>query len=337
MKQVIEKLSKEDSNKWPSFFSPINTELLLVQNNLINKLSKQSKLLSEIIRYIFESGGKRVRPALSLLFAKATGDLNEKHIILAELTELIHTASLVHDDIIDEASLRRGKETINNLWNDKISVITGDFLFAEASIRLGQLENTEIVKIYAQVLSDLCAGEIDQYAMRFNTEISWDYYIQKSYSKTASLFSAACKSAAILNNQSPEIITKSENYGKYLGIAFQIIDDTLDFTKSTKEAGKKVGSDLKQGIVTAPVIFALESKDERAKQIKSLIESRFNNKSEEDFEKAIRLIFELGGCDRAKELANDYLNKAKESLDFVTDKELKENLFEIANYIASKA
>ncbi len=334
MKQVIEKLSKEDSSKWPILFNPINKELLLVQKNLMN-LAGEGGLLSEVIKYIFESGGKRIRPALGLLFAKATNNLNKKHIILAELTELIHTASLIHDDIIDEANLRRGKETINHIWNDKISVITGDFLFAEASVRLGLLENTEIVKIYANVLSCLCSGEIDQYAMRFNTSISWDYYLQKSYSKTASLFSAACKSAVLLNNEPEEIMLKAENYGRYLGIAFQIIDDTLDFTKSTKETGKEVGSDLKQGIITAPTLYALESSDERSKQLKSLINGRLSNK--EDFDVAIRLIFELGGPEKSKILAEKYLIQAKENLDFIQNLEIKEKLINITDFIFSKA
>lgn len=335
MKQVIEKISKENSNKWPELFEPVSNDLALVQNNLINKLSASSKLLSEVVRYIFEAGGKRIRPALSLLTAKSTGGVTEKHIILAELTELIHTASLVHDDIIDESKLRRGRETINSLWNDKVSVITGDFLFAEASIRLGELENTNIVKIYAKVLSDLCDGEIDQFASRFNTNITWDYYIQKSNTKTASLFAACCKSAAILNKQSEEIIEHANLFGKYLGIAFQVIDDTLDFTSNANEIGKEVGSDLSQGTITAPTIYALNSDDERSKQLKLLIESRFTNK--DDFSKAIRLVFELGGCEKAKQLANDYLNKAKENLVFVKDSSIKDSLNKIADLLVSKA
>ena len=163
MKQVLEKLNKEKSTQWPDFFSIISNELSELEENLTVKLSAKSKLLKEIISYIFLSGGKRFRPAICLLMAKATGGVKDKHIILSEITELIHTASLIHDDIIDSAKLRRGNETINSLWNDKISVIAGDFLFGQASVKLGELENTEIVKIYAHVLSDLCDGEIEQY------------------------------------------------------------------------------------------------------------------------------------------------------------------------------
>lgn len=336
MKQTIEKLAKENSLQWPDFFQTINDELNTVENNLKNDLASKGKLLKEIISYIFESGGKRIRPALCLLTGKATGTITEKHIILAEITELIHTASLIHDDIIDSAKLRRGKETINSLWNDKISVITGDFLFAEASVRLGILENTDIVKIYAKVLSDLCSGEIDQFSSLYNTDISWEYYIEKSTAKTASLFAACCKSSTILNNKSQEVISQADNFGKCFGIAFQIIDDILDFTGSSKELGKEICADLKQGIITAPVIFALKSTDERARQIKILIQNRFND-DVKDFDKTIRLICELGSCEKAKNLAFKYVNKAKENLSFIPEAEIKQLFSNALDYILSRA
>lgn len=335
MKQTLEKPENKKDIQLPSFFNVISKELSLVEENLIFKLPTKSKLLGEVIKYILSAGGKQFRPALCLLVAKATGGITEKHITLAELTELIHTASLIHDDIIDSSKLRRGKETINSLWNDKISVISGDFLFAQASIRLGILENTEIVKIYAKVLSDLCDGEIEQYSIRFNTNILWDRYIEKSTTKTASLFAAACKSAAILNKQDESTIEKANNFGNNLGIAFQIVDDILDFTSSSKEIGKEIACDLKQGVITAPTLFALHSKDERAKQLKELIENQFTF-SKDDFDKAIRLIFELGGPERAKELANSFILKAIENLEFVQNEELKNHLKTSTDYIVDR-
>ncbi len=335
MKQALEKLNKEKSIQWPDCFNTINAELLKLEENLVIKLPAKSKLLKEIVSYIFLSGGKRLRPAISLLIAKATSGIKDKHITLSEITELIHTASLIHDDIIDSAKLRRGNETINSLWNDRISVIAGDFLFGQASVKLGELENTEIVKIYANVLSDLCDGEIEQYSLLFNPNITLEKYIQKSTSKTASLFAACCKSSALLNNQSPEIVKKCNHYGLSLGIAFQIVDDILDFTSNSKESGKEVFSDLKNGLITAPTLFALNSTDERAKQIKILIENRFYN-SEKDFDTAIKLVFELGGCEMAKQLAIKYLESAKESLDFIKDTEIKNYLLTIASSVTQK-
>ena len=335
MKTTLEKLTKENIQNWPEFFNIINKELMLLDENLTEKLPTKSKMLQEIVRYIINAGGKRFRPALCLLVAKSTGNITEKHITLGELTELIHTASLIHDDIIDSARLRRGKETINSLWNDKISVITGDFLFAQASIRLGILENSEIVKIYAQVLSDLCDGEIEQYSYKFNSNIPWEYYIHKSTTKTASLFAAACKSAAILNNIDENLIKKAELYGNHLGIAFQIVDDILDFTSNKDKLGKEIGTDLKQGIITAPTLFALNSPDKRADQLKNLIENQFNG-DENESQKAIRLVFELGGPEKAKQLANEYIRKAKENLDFVTDIDLIPELEQASDYILNR-
>jgi len=335
MKQTIEKLNKEKSTQWPDFFNTINVELAILEENLVVKLPAKSKLLKEIVSYIFLSGGKRFRPAISLLMAKATGGVKDKHVTLSEITELIHTASLIHDDIIDSAKLRRGNETINSLWNDKISVIAGYFLFGQASVKLGELENTEIVKIYAHVLSDLCNGEIEQYSLLFNPNITLEKYIEKSTSKTASLFAACCKSSAILNNQDPKIIKHCNDYGMSLGIAFQIVDDILDFTSSANEIGKDACSDLKNGIITAPTLFALNSTDERAKQIRILIENRFNN-DEKDFDKAIRLVFELGGCEKAKQLAINHIDNAKENISFVKNPELKSHLLSIAEMVIKK-
>lgn len=335
MKLAIEKLNQERLTQWPDFFSIISSELETLEDNLVVNLPAKSKLLKEIVSYILLSGGKRFRPAICLLMAKATGGVKDKHIILAEITELIHTASLIHDDIIDSAKLRRGNQTINSLWNDKISVITGDFLFGQASVKLGELENTEIVKIYANVLSDLCDGEIEQYSLLFNPHIALEDYIRKSTSKTASLFAACCKSAAILNSQDLKTISHCNNYGMSLGIAFQIVDDILDFTSNSNETGKDVCSDLKNGLITAPTLFALNSTDGRAKQIRMLIENRFNN-DEKDFDKAIGLVFELGGCEKAKSLALSYIENAKENISFVKDPELKEHLLMIAEMVIKK-
>lgn len=335
MKQAIAKLEKERPSDCPEFLKIISNELLIIENDLITKLGEKNSLLQGIINYIFKAGGKRLRPALCLLTAKATGGITEKHFILGELTELIHTASLIHDDIIDSSKLRRSRETINSLWNDKISVIAGDFLFAQASIRLGELENTEIVKIYAQVLSDLCNGEIEQFSSKFNPTITWDYYIEKSTTKTASLFAAACKSAAIINDMNEHTIEKANQFGINLGIAFQIVDDTLDFTSNTKDLGKEVGTDLKQGIITAPALFALNSNDERSKQIKTLIENRYYE-SNHDFDKTIRLIHELGGCEKSKQLAKDYISKANDNLSFVNDSNLKNCLLKVADFVIER-
>lgn len=335
MKQVIEKKKSGLQYVGPEFVEPVLTELQLVEEKLLSNAPANNNILADAVKYILKAGGKRIRPTLSLLIAKGTGSISSKHIILAELTELIHTASLIHDDILDGASIRRGQETLHMLWNDKVSVITGDYLFAQASVRLGELENTDIVKIYAKVLSDLCSGEIDQYEHKFKINISWEYYIHKSTSKTASLFAAACKGAAIINGLNKNEIELASNFGKSIGIGFQIKDDLLDFISKSKDTGKNTFSDLKNGIITAPTLFALSSTDKRALQLKTLIESRFNN-NPENFDEAIRLIFELGGIERSFELAKKYIDDAKNNLAFIENPTIKAYLETAAEYIIKK-
>ncbi|MBI1858540.1 MAG: polyprenyl synthetase family protein [Candidatus Melainabacteria bacterium] len=335
MKQAIIKKTFEARATRPEFLTYIQDELKLVEQKLYSNIPQKDNLLSEIISYILKAGGKRIRPSLSLLIAKGTGQVIKKHIILAELTELIHTASLIHDDIIDSSLLRRGRETINSLWNNKVSVIAGDYLFAQASVRLGEIENNEIVKIYAKVLSDLCCGEIEQFVNKFKTNISWNYYIDKSMSKTGSLFAAACKGAAILNELSVSEIELANNYGRCVGIAFQIKDDLLDFTSSAEELGKESCSDLKNGLITAPTLFALTSEDSRKEQLKQLIESEFKT-DHENYDKAIRLVHELGGCEKAEELADKYIREAKNSLSFIKDNVIKEHLSTAADFIVKR-
>lgn len=336
MKNLIEKnITSTKEKKWPQYFGSISNSLNTLENNLCNNLAKKGGLLSSILSHIFQAGGKRLRPALGFLIAKGTGEITEKQIILGELTELIHTASLIHDDIIDSANYRRGKETINNLWNDKISVISGDFLFAQASVRLGLLENTEIVKIYANVLSDLCEGEIDQFARKYDTNIDWDYYISKSKAKTASLFAAVCKSAAMLNELDNETIKKANDFGNNLGISFQIVDDILDFTSNQKDLGKDVCGDLKQGLITAPTLYALEESSDKSERLRKLINGRFTN-SENDFNEAIKIVHELKGVKKAELLARDYMEKAKENLSIIDNEIIKNDLELLTHAVFNK-
>ena len=190
-----------------------------------------------------------------------------RYITLAVLTELIHSASLVHDDVIDGAQIRRGHQTVHGKWNERVAVLLGDLLFAQASICLSQLQNPQIVGIYGRVLGDLCAGEIRQLRQQYVLNVDWEIYIHKSYCKTASLFSAGCRSAAILNKSSDEIVRQLTGYGKNLGICFQIVDDLLDLTGTADNLGKKTGGDLAHGIVTAPALIVLERGDKPAEQL----------------------------------------------------------------------
>ncbi len=327
------KEAEQDSKKF-NLFSSIEADLQSLETYLVNQLPGECGPLSSAVKFVMESGGKRLRPALAIVsgyLSSKEGKINEKHFVLAQLTELIHSASLVHDDLIDEAAVRRGKETCHLKWGSKLSVIIGDFLFAQASVKLGKLGNTEVVKIYAKVLADLCTGEVAQAWQRFDlSTVNWDNYIQKSISKTASLFAAATRSAGILNNLSEEEVESLTNYGQNLGIAFQIIDDLIDFTSTEADLGKPYMGDLKGGIFTAPVLYALENL-KFASPLKELIQKRFAEENDLKIAKAI--IEECGALEQTHKLAENYILKAEEELKKFPDSIYKSDLLTLNKFV----
>lgn len=315
---------------------PIKDELQLVEKSLVTNLVDDSPFIEELLAQVFKAGGKRIRPALCLLTANATaktpGKISRLQIILAVLTELIHTASLVHDDVIDSASLRRGQETVNRRWSEKLAVLIGDLLFAQASVCLARLMNPEVVGIYGQVLGDLCAGEIRQMRQQFNTAIDFDAYIQKSIWKTASLFAAGTHAAPILNRCSTTEIAAMKDYGLNLGICFQIVDDLLDYTSSAEKLGKPAGSDLSQGVVTAPALFVIAREDEAARRLKDIIDTR-QVCTPDGIAEAIELIKQNGGLSATAQLARDYAYKARQSLSVLPASSYRDSMDGIVDWL----
>lgn len=357
-------------------FQPIQEELAVLEDRLLNKISPDSGILTSIIQEVFKAGGKRLRPAISLLIYKAIRECEEfsydkypeiedeleKVYLIAELSELIHTASLVHDDIIDNSLIRRGMPTTNSKWDNAITVISGDFMFGRAAVNLGKLNCNEIVCLYAKVLENLCDGEIKQVEKKYSTEINWDYYNTKNHKKTACLFEAAAKAPAALLNMPERDKEALAKYGKDLGLAFQVVDDILDYTADEKSLGKPAGSDLKDGQVTAPVYFALEqlqANDSNAhKQLCDLIAelSEFNvdnfsleSDSEAKTNKDIKLKLQTSlsaaleiiktntqSIQASKDLASEYISSAKSSLGILADSPAKQSLKDLANFVIDR-
>lgn len=300
-----------------ALLEPVKEGLGQVERFLNSNLVDDSQFVEELLSQVFKSGGKRLRPALVLLCANATlknePQTTNLHITLAALTEFIHSASLVHDDVIDDASFRRGQETVNRKWNAKLAVLTGDLLFAQASICLARLMNPTIVGIYGQVLGDLCAGEIRQMRQQFVLTVDWENYVQKSIWKTASLFAAGTQSAAILNLAPESTIEAMKAYGLNLGICFQIVDDLLDVTGSSSTLGKPAGGDLAQGVVTAPAMFVLERDDEPARRLRHLIQTKAVS-TPEGQEESLTIIRSNGGVEETIKLAKRYAEQARQTL-----------------------
>lgn len=328
--------SKKSPKSGSQIYPSISSSLQKLEKSLVEELPQKSGVLREILSHILSKSGKRIRPALTFLCGGLLQlDSNALDLqLIAQITELIHTASLVHDDLIDDASNRRGQETTHLKWNSKVAVIAGDFLFAQASVKLGELQNTEVVKIYANVLSELCIGEINQAQNRFNFQnLNWDEYLKKSYSKTASLFEASCKSPAIVSSQSPETIIKLGEYGKNLGLAFQIIDDLLDFTSSSEELGKPSMGDLSNGTFTAPVLFGLEDPHSKA-SLEKLLQDRFQK--HDDLLQVKKLLDSCGAFEKTLNLAKSFVQKANEQLKDFPDSNFKDDLLKLGGFISER-
>ena len=316
-----------------SLLAPVEQDLNIMTDNLKQLIGARHPILGAAAEHLFDAGGKRIRPAIVLLASRATMpdcELTPRHRRLAEITEMIHTASLVHDDVVDEADLRRNVETVNNLFGDKIAVLAGDFLFAQSSWYLANLDNLQVVKLLSEVIRDFAEGEIMQSINRFDIDASIDSYLDKTYYKTASLMANSAKAAAVLSDASTEVAENLYNYGRNLGLAFQIVDDILDFTGSTEVLGKPAGLDLASGKLTSPVFYALKQQP----YLEILIEREFSEP--EDIERAFDLIKNSDGIEQARQLAKDLAVKAAQSLGCLPASASKNALGELTNYAVSR-
>jgi len=316
-----------------SLFSPVEADLQLLTENLKHLIGTRHPVLFAAAEHLFQAGGKGLRPAIVLLFARATmlgREITPRHRRLAEITEMIHTASLVHDDVVDEADVRRGVPTVNSSFGNRIAVLAGDFLFAQSSWYLANLDNLEVVKLLSQVIMDLAEGEIQQGLSCFDTHLTIDSYLLKSYYKTASLIANSSKAAGVLSNVGSEVAENFYQYGRCLGLAFQIIDDILDFTGSLDVLGKPAGSDLKSGNLTAPVLYALQGKP----YLRQLIEGGFDTPG--DLDQAVALVQDSEGIERSRQLAQHHIQTAVRYLDDLAPSASRQALIELAEYTLNR-
>jgi len=317
-----------------SLFAPVDADLCQMTENLKRLVGARHPILYAAAEHLFGAGGKRLRPAIVLLVSKATAPnqvIQASHRRLAEITEMIHTASLVHDDVVDEAELRRGVPTVHTNFGNRIAVLAGDFLFAQSSWYLANLDNLEVVKLLSQVIMDLAEGEIQQGLNRFDGSFSIEAYLEKSYYKTASLIANSCKAAGVLSQVSDDVAMDLYNYGRHLGLAFQIVDDLLDFTSSADTLGKPSGSDLRSGNLTAPVLYALEEKP----FLEVLVDREFTQA--DDLEQALDLVANSQGMERSRDLAAHHAQLAVQHLAKLPPSTSREALFSLKDYVLSRA
>jgi len=313
-----------------SLFAPVEADLDLLTDNLKNLVGARHKILYAAAEHLFGAGGKRIRPAIVLLLARAAQpnqEISVRHRRLAEITEMIHTASLVHDDVVDESSTRRGVSTVHSQFGNRVAILAGDFLFAQSSWYLANLDNLEVVKLLSRVIMDLAEGEIRQGLRYFDATLSIEAYLDKSYYKTATLIANSAKAVGVLSDVSEDLAEDFYQFGRSLGLAYQVVDDILDFTGSSDVLGKPAGSDLRSGNLTAPVLYAMEE----VPYLKTLIEREFSE--HEDFEQAIELVHSSQGIVKARALATHHAQYAAQRLSALPESPSRQALEDLSDYV----
>ncbi len=312
---------------------PVEFDLETLVSDLRNLIGAKHPILQAAAEHLFSAGGKRIRPGIVLLISRALseqGQLSARHRRLAEITELIHTASLVHDDVVDEASTRRGVATVHSRFNSRVAVLAGDFLFAQASWHLANLDDLNVVKLLSRVIMDLADGEVKQGLYKYDSDQTLETYLEKSYCKTASLIANSSEAAGVLSGQSNNNLKSLNFFGKQLGLAFQVVDDILDFTGSDLQLGKPAASDLASGYLTAPALFALEDSPHLA----GLIEREFSNNG--DLDNAMDIVRNSNAIPRTRKLAETFAREAAEAIKWLPESPSKKALLGLPDFVLGR-
>jgi len=318
-----------------SVLALIGEDLKNVELQFKKDLQSDVPLIRKVGEYVLSSGGKRIRPALLLLSANLCGYRGDRHVPLASVIEFIHTATLLHDDVVDNANLRRGLASANTLWGNEASVLVGDFLFSKSFSLMVRDGDLAVLKVLSNATTIIAEGEVLQLVCMSDLDITEERYIEVVKCKTAILLSAACQAGAILGGTSPELEVALRDFGMELGIAFQLIDDTLDYIASEEQFGKSIGHDLEEGKITLPLIHTLrQCTPEEKARIADIIDKDLLDK--DDFDSVFGLVGKYGGIDYALATAKDYIYRSKMRLHIFEDSPGKTALLNLADYIVTR-
>jgi octaprenyl-diphosphate synthase len=322
------------------FHKAVESDFSAVNDLIIANLHSNVGLVENIGHYIVGSGGKRLRPVVVLLSALANGYKGKQHLTMAAVIEFIHTATLLHDDVVDVSALRRGRETANNQWGNAPSVLVGDFIYSRAFQMLVEVGDMPIMGVIADATNVISEGEVQQMGNAGNSAVDEATYYEVIYRKTAKLFEAAGRIGAMLaakeNHNADRDFHGSDAmaaYGKHLGLAFQIADDVLDYQGDSEETGKNVGDDLAEGKMTLPLIHARDHLGEEQKQ---LICAAIESKSAEHFEKILEAVRQSSSLDYSVIQAQEQAELAKQSLARLPESKLKTVLFDLADFAVAR-
>ncbi|MDD4859663.1 MAG: polyprenyl synthetase family protein [Dehalococcoidales bacterium] len=319
---------EDEQMELSEIYRPIQEDLVRVKDALRSINRVDFSWLSEQLSYVITASGKGIRPALTLLSGKFYKYDLDLLVPMAVSVELMHTATLVHDDAIDKSEVRRGQPTINKLWGDETAILLGDFLFAKAGMFVADTKNPYVIKLFSQTLATISSGEINQFRSAYQTAQNREQYIKRIAAKTASLFCLSTESGAVLSG-APEIAAKAlKDYSYNMGVAFQIVDDLLDFVGTEEMLGKPVGSDLEQGTLTLPAMMLLEKYPKN-----NPVTDVFEKKDMTSIPRAIEMVRNSTIIEECYRLAQEYSAKAKNCLKVLPDVASRTSLKELADYV----
>ena len=308
--------------------APILKDLKIFQVEFKSALKSDVKLINSISNYLVKNRGKTIRPILTLLCAKVCGDPTENTYKAAAMMELLHVATLIHDDIVDDATLRRGKPSIKRIWKNKISVLMGDFILSKALINMVKLKDFDALDLISNTAEKLSAGEIMQIEKSLTKRMTKSVYYEMINQKTASLIAASCELGAITTTKKEEDRKATFNYGENLGMAFQIKDDLFDFLGSENQTGKNSNGDVKKNMITLPLIYSIENTGRATRNmLKSLVRKKKKNVT--TLKEINNIIHDSGGFDYASRKLDEFSNRAINAISSYSESEVKKSLIDI--------
>jgi len=315
------------------FLSAVKQDSQAVDDLIRANLNSEVPMVEEIAAYLIEAGGKRLRPLLVLLCAKACGYQGSDHVKLAAVIEFLHTAMLLHDDVVDESDLRRGRETVNAAWGNAPSVLVGDFLHSRAFEMMVDIGNIRVMEILSKATNVIAEGEVQQLSFIRNPATTEVEYMEIISRKTAMLFQAAAHAGAVLAGANEKTEHALRDYGLHLGIAFQMVDDQLDYLGTPEELGKNIGDDLAEGKVTLPLIVAMRNGQPDQK---AFVEDAIRNGGVENLPEMIRLVKATDALKYTSEQANTERCQAMACLNNVADSEFKDSMSTLVNFVVDR-
>ncbi len=335
MQPAPEKSAQKIQNPLATLSDALASDMKQVDALIVENMRSDVSLIPKLAEYLVSAGGKRIRPLLTLASTALFTDNLEKSYTLAAAVEFIHTATLLHDDVVDESYERRGKKTANLVFGNQASVLVGDFLFSKAFQMMVESGSLDILRTLSNASAVIAQGEVLQLITTNNIDTNLDEYKDVIEAKTAALFAAACEVGPIITEQEQDKIDAMKAYGNAVGNAFQVIDDLLDYKADTQTIGKEIGDDFKEGKMTAPVIFALKNADEEEKAFwKRTVGHK--EQTDADFETARSYMAKYNAFEKSHNLAKDYAQQAKAALSDLPDSQMKSLLAEIADYTISR-